>query len=257
MKVNCIGSSSMGNCYIMQFSNENGYKETIMLEAGYSWNDILKKSVANKIANDLYDVKACLITHGHSDHAKGIKQLTFNGIDVYATQNCHEQHGTLVRGKIIKSDETTCIAPGINVYAFKVEHDYENSLGFIISCKPTGETILFVNDCKFYTQDLSAFKFDYIFMECNYEEKYTYTIYNQAKKENDLAKVGQYKRVIDSHMGLQTTIKNLKKLNLEKTKCIFLMHLSERNANEFKMKNEVRKATNKLTLVCQRNGGIK
>lgn len=257
MKVKCLGSSSMGNCYLMQFSNEQGYKQTIMIEAGYSWSEIIKKLIVNDAAEMFYNTNACLVTHGHSDHAKGIKQATFNGLDVYATRETHEQHGTLPRGKIIKDQDMTCIAPELYVYSFKVEHDYPNSLGFIIKCKATDETVLFINDCKYYKQDLSAFKFDYVFMECNYEDKYTYTIYNKAKKEGDKIRMAQYERVIDSHMALTTTKKNLQKLDLSKTKAIFLMHLSDRNANEYKMKNEIQKLTGKTTLVCQRNGGIK
>lgn len=228
-----------------------------MIEAGYSWKEILKRSVANKCSDALLNASSCLITHGHSDHCKGMKQLTFNGINVYATLEAHTQHGTLPNGQIIADKKTTCVAPLINVYSFKVEHDYPNSLGFIISCKATGETILFINDCKYITQDLSAFKFDYIFIECNYENKQTFKIYNDAKKAGQTEIIKQYERVIQSHMALSTTIKTLQGLNLEKTKCIFLMHLSDRNANEYKMKKEVSRATGKMVLVCQRNGGIK
>ena len=258
MKSWCLASSSSGNCIVVQFSNEqSNYKQTIMLEAGIPWPDMEKKAIMTK-CDDFLDTTACLITHGHTDHAKAIKQVMNAGIDVYASKATHKQYGTLEKGgKVISDGSTNCIAPQLYVYSFKVQHDYEESLGFIISCKATGENVLFINDCKYYTQDLSAFKFDYIFMECNYEDKYTYTIYNQAVKEEDHIKIAQYKRVIDSHMALSTTKKSLAKLNLERTKAIFLMHLSDRNANEYKMKSQVAEVTKKLVLVCQKNGGVK
>lgn len=257
MRAYCIGSSSSGNCIVLQFLNEQTkYKQTIMIEAGFSWNEIMKRAIRCN-CTDLLETTACLVTHGHSDHAKGVRQVINSGIDVYASKHTHEVAGTLERGKIITDGSTTCIAPMIYVYSFKVEHDCPESLGFIISCKATGENVLFVNDCKYYSQDLSAFKFDYIFMECNYEPKQTHIIYNQAVKEKDIAKIGQYKRVIDSHMSLSTTKKSIMKLNLEKTKAIFLMHLSDRNANEYVMKKQIAEATKKLVLVCKKDGGTK
>jgi hypothetical protein len=86
----------------------------------------------------------------------------------------------------------------------------------------------------------------------------TRTIYNNAVKENDLQKIKQYKRVIDAHMGLNTTKKILSKLDLSKCKAIFLMHLSDRNANEYRMKLEVKDVVGKTNvLVCQKLGGVK
>lgn len=262
MKLKCLGSSSAGNCYLLQFSAEN-YNQVIMVEAGYNWKEILRLVGINNAFDMLWNTKACLITHGHSDHAKGIKQLTFNDIPVYASEEVHKQYETTLRGKILKAGETKCIAPDIFVYPFKVEHDYPNSLGFIIKCSRTNETILFVNDCKYYEADLSKFKFDYIFMECNYIDKQTRTIYHEALKAGDQVVVKQYERVINSHMSLATTTKNIAKLNLTNTKAIFLMHLSDRNANEYKMKLAIEKETirkcgiKKQVFVCQRNGGVK
>lgn len=262
MKLKCLGSSSAGNCYLLQFSAEN-YNQVIMVEAGYTWKEILKLTGITNAFDMLWNTSACLITHGHSDHAKGIQQLTFNDIPVYASEEVHKQYGTIVKGNILKAEETKCIANDIFVYPFNVKHDYPNSLGFIIKCRRTNETILFVNDCKYYEQDFSKFKFDYIFMECNYIDKQTRTIYNEAIKSNDMIVAKQYERVINSHMSLATTTKNIAKLNLTNTKAIFLMHLSDRNANEYKMKLAIEKeiqrkyGIKKQVFVCQRNGGVK
>ena len=240
----------------MQFSTL-GYQQTIMVECGFNWKEIIKRAIAMNGKSILDNVSACLITHGHSDHARGIKQVMFNGIDTFASEDVHNQYGTTARGINIKDGETKCIAPDLFVTAFKVEHDYPNSLGFIIKCTKTNEMVLFVNDCKYFTYDLSNFVFDYIFMECNYEDRTTYAQYNQAVKNNDKIKEAQYYRVIHSHMSLNSTKKNLSKLNLNNVKGIFLMHLSDRNANEYQMKNEIRELTRKQVLVCQKNGGIK
>lgn len=243
----------------MQFSNEQtGYKKSIIVECGFDWKEIVKKATAQNCSDMLIDASALLITHGHQDHCKSARAIQNTGKDVFATTETKEASRTNDDTIIIQPNKSFCVANEIFAYPFKVEHDFPNSLGFIIQCRATDETILFVNDCKYFKQDLSNFYFDYIFIECNYVDKFTRTIYDKAVKEDDKIKMAQYGRVIDSHMGLNRTKKILSSLKMNRCKGIFLMHLSDRNANEYQMKNEVKSLFPKINvLVCQRNGGIK
>ena len=70
-------------------------------------------------------------------------------------------------------------------------------------------------------------------------------------------KLAQHERNLNSHCSLNGTIKGLEKLNLKNCKAIFLMHLSDRYANEYKMKNEVQNRFHIRTFVCKKDGGIK
>ena len=79
---------------------------------------------------------------------------------------------------------------------------------------------------------------------------------DNERKENNI-KIKQHERNINAHMSLHGTLLGLQKLNLRYCKMICLMHLSDRYANEFLMKNEVMKQTGVRTYVCLRNGGIK
>ena len=244
----------------MQFSNEQtNYKKSIIVECGFDWKEIIKRAYAQDCSDMLISASACLITHGHQDHCKCAKAILNSGKDIFATEETKEASRIEISGNgTIKPFETFCIAPKLYGYPFKVEHDFPNSLGFIIQCQETDETILFVNDCKYFKEDLSNYYFDYIFIECNYIDKFTRTIYEKAVKENDKVKMSQYKRVIDSHMGLERTKKILSSLKMNRCKGIFLMHLSDRNANEYKMKNEIKYLFPRIpVLVCQRNGGVK
>lgn len=54
-KLKCISSGSQGNSYIIECENE-----TLLLELGVSWNDILKG-----LNYDLKKVRACLVSHHH------------------------------------------------------------------------------------------------------------------------------------------------------------------------------------------------
>lgn len=248
----------------MQFSDTSKkYCKSILVESGLKFNEIVKRALQQGCGNTLQNTRACLITHYHGDHAVGMKDLIANGRRVYASEEVFNHYKVSANIKNILRDEVpTIIEDRIQVFPFRVEHDAEDSQAFIIWCEVTNELVLFVNDCKYFTQDLSAFTgshaFDYIFIECNYEDKMTRTIYNNAVKENDLQKIKQYKRVIDAHMGLNTTKKILSKLDLSKCKAIFLMHLSDRNANEYRMKLEVKDVVGKTNvLVCQKLGGVK
>ena len=57
-------------------------------------------------------------------------------------------------------------------------------------------------------------------------------------------------------MSLAHCRDHLKKLNLSQCKAIFLMHLSDRHANENKFKETIFEATGINTYVCKKNGGI-
>jgi hypothetical protein len=58
-------------------------------------------------------------------------------------------------------------------------------------------------------------------------------------------------------MSLAGCIRSLKKLDLSRCIAIFLMHMSDGNANEYEMKTAVEAATGVRTLVCKKKGGIK
>lgn len=260
MIARCLGSSSSGNCYLLQFSNDDKkYKTTIMIEAGFSHNEIKKRAITNGAIFMLSSLDAVLITHLHSDHAKGVQDYLKQYIDVYATEEVFNHYPSIndLTKHIIQPGNDYCIGEQLFIYTFNVEHDAPNSIGFIIYCKATDEKVLFINDCKYVQENLSSWPFDYVFIECNYEDVQMHTIYNQAVKAEDKLTVSQYKRVIDSHMSLVRCQKTLARLNLAQCKAIFLMHLSDRHANEYLMKTTIEDEFGVKTYVCQKNGGIK
>ena len=74
-KIKVLGSSSQVNAYILECQNE-----TLLLELGVSWKDIVKA-----LNFDLSKIVACVVTHQHSDHAKSIKDAIKAGFPVYST----------------------------------------------------------------------------------------------------------------------------------------------------------------------------
>lgn len=262
MNAFCLGSSSSGNCFILELEVKDK-SIPIMVECGFSYKEILTKCNMNNIL--ISNIRTCLITHAHNDHCKAATDLLKRGFKIYCSKETAKEISKDCDPLVINT--STKIEDGIFVIPFLVNHDISGACGFII--KTAKETILFINDCKSWGANLSEFKFDYVFIECNYDHEVVYAQYHELKNiihqngieqstfMESVQKLKQHERNINSHMSLSGTIKNLTKLNLVNCKSIFLMHLSDRFANEYKMKNAVQNSTKIKTFVCKKNGGIK
>lgn len=262
MKAYCLASSSAGNCFILDFEIE-GVSHKIMVECGIPLNEIYHKLTEQKLS--FADVEACLITHHHSDHSKSASALIERGVPVFASKGTLETLN--LKGNVIYPREKFRVLNGLFVIGFPVEHDAIDSMGFII--KTPTECVIFINDNKRWTTNLTKIKPDYVFIECNYDHHVVYpqmTALQNRKEEINYddeeqkelnIKLKQLTRNVNSHMSLRGCIKGLHKLNLSQCKTIFLMHLSDRYANEYKFKNEIQAEFGIRTYVCKKQGGIK
>ncbi len=248
MKLVCFGSSSAGNSYYIELNRKDRPPVKLLVEVGLTFNEIVTKSSINKI--DLTEIDAILVTHNHQDHCKAVPQFRKRGFKIYG-------NSIITQGDLrttLHPGQAKVIALDTIVTPFEVEHDAPEPLGFVISSGL--ETILFVNDNKYFKADLSHIKFDYVLIESNYDGRTIHYALQNARDANDYPSIRRYERIINSHMSVSNTVKMLKGMNLSRTKSIFLMHLSDRHANEFKFKEMVQKATNIQTFVCKKSGGI-
>lgn len=265
LKALCYGSGSSGNCYILTFFDGKSYTQSIMIECGVPYRDILKKNVENSIK--MVDLKCCLITHGHSDHDRAYQDIRSRHIPIFASEETLKDNRDFNAARELITGEIKVVAADLVVLPFEVCHDFAGTMGFILFNRVTGDTVLFITDCKFVEYDLSEFTFDYVFIECNYYNDQVRAVYNDSLKRvksgvgtpEDKKILFEYQRVLETHMGLYTTIKTLKKAKVEPPACkaIFLIHLSERHANEYEMKRRISEMFQIPTFVCGRNGGIK
>lgn len=262
MKAYCLASSSNGNSFILDFDiDEVSHK--VMIECGIPIKEIYKKCNENNIA--LNEVEACLITHSHQDHCKSAKELSRLDIPLFASNETFK--ALSIKGNVIEPKQKFRVANGLFGMCFNVEHDVEGSVGYILKTK--SECVIFIIDHKRFTTNLSHLKPDYVFIECNYDQKVVYPqIYELEKRKEELAiedeerheinvKLKQMDRNIKSHASLRGTERGLSMMNLSNCKTIFLTHLSDRYANEYKMKNEIQAMFGIKTYVCKKFGGIK
>ena len=261
MKVYCLASSSSGNCFILDFEIE-GKSTKVLIECGLPLKTIYQK--LNEIGVGLDEVQACLITHSHQDHCKSARELTRLNIPLFASKGTLE--AISCKGNVIEPKQKFRVANGLFGMCFNVEHDVEGSVGFIL--KTSQECVIFIIDHKRFTTNISHFKPDYVFIECNYDHKIVYAQYNELKKRNEVLlpddverrenniELKQMERNINSHASLRACEKSLAKMDLSNCKGIFLTHLSDRYANEYKMKNEIQAMFGIKTYVCKKLGGI-
>ena len=255
MKAYCLGSSSSGNCYLIEFKN----KVKIMVECGLPYKTMLSRSAGFNINPAEYDL--VFITHSHNDHCCCYHDLATRNYKLYMSEETASKLGS---GTILQTYKCNQInGVDLKVITFPVEHDCDGAVGFIF--KAEDETILFINDFKSFDTDIKGIKFDYVFIECNYYHTMVYAQYNKKLKEYNSgntngtlkAELKHYERVIKVHSSLATTIRALRSLDLEKCKAIFLMHLSEHNSAPLIMVDTIRKEFNKKVYLCLKNGGIR
>lgn len=248
MKLINLGSSSSGNSYYIELERNTLPPVKLMLEVGFPLKELHKKCVTNNI--NINDIESFLVTHSHNDHSAATKELIVRGKKVFGNSYVTGNNPLTT----LTHNEKRYIAADTSVIPFKVEHDAPDTFGYIISTSK--ETILFINDCKYFTADLSRFKFDYVFIEANYDGQSIHFAYENAKGNNDNINIKRYERLFNSHMSIKNTVEHLSKLDLKNCKAIFLMHLSDKNSNEHLFINRVKEATGVKTFACKKNGGL-
>ncbi len=159
----CLASSSSGNCHFLKLGNTR-----ILLDVGMSARYISNSLL--RIGEKIEDIDYCFISHGHSDHVKGLKVLNKNyDFTVFA-------HKTIMKVVDYIPEEEMNFFEGdftlgdISVGVIKLPHDYDSTFGFSFSYK--GSKISIVTDLGYSFDELIEFiRFsDFLVIEANHEE---------------------------------------------------------------------------------------
>ncbi len=226
MHINSLASSSKGNAYVVSDG-----RTTILIECGLSLKEL--KRTSHFIVPGY--ISACLVSHLHNDHAKSLKDLLNAGVDCYALKETFKAKGIknhhrakVIENNVIFTVGTFTIAP------LEMMHDVP-CVGFYIYSSFSKEYLLFATDT--YLIKAKPKLLNYIMIEANYDVNLV---------EDD----SQRKRLIESHMSIETTVQYLKSIDLQNVKKIYLVHLSSRHSNEEDFKKRVQAATGKQVEVC-------
>jgi len=238
MNLKVLGSSSGGNCYLLQTNTGD-----LMIECGIKF-----KKIQQSLKFNLSGIKGCLISHEHQDHCKSVKDVIKAGVDIYTSLETAKQLGISEshRAHMVDAGMQFSIGDFI-ILPFKTEHDALNPLGYLIQYKPTGEKIIFATDTFYLRNRFNSL--DYVLIECNYcKDTLDYNI------ENGYIAQGMKNRLLESHFSLEHVKEFLAANDLSKVKKIVLLHLSYKNADSERMIREISELTGKEVVIAE--GGL-
>lgn len=234
MILRVLGSSSKGNCYLLQSSTD-----TLILEAGVSVHEI-KRGLSFKLSK----VAGCLVTHEHGDHSKAVFDLMNIGVKVYTSRGTARALKMQIdhhRLQIIQAGEIFEVG-SFKVLPFKIEHDVAEPLGFIIN-HPESGSILFITD-SYFVRDTFR-NISHVLIEANFSQE----IIDQRVREGASPEFLR-NRVFKSHMSIETCLKTLKANDLSKVRNIVLIHLSDGNSDAKDFEKRVADQTGKPVFVA-------
>ena len=225
MKFEQFYSSSSGNLYTVTASNGG----RILLECGVTW-----KKLQRALNYDLSNIDAAIISHEHKDHSAAIRDVMRAGIDVYMSEGTAKTLDVIDERRIplLLENKTRVKIGTFEVFPFALNHDAAEPLGFIIHCDK--EDMLFAPDTSHITQRFGL-ALSIIALECSYDINVL-----QGRVDNlDIIET-LAKRLLTSHMELQTTKKYLREFcDLSRCREIQLLHLSRDNIDAEKARKEV------------------
>lgn len=231
LDIQVIGSSSKGNCYLL----DDGHTK-IMLECGVKISDV------RKACNfELSKVAGCLISHEHGDHIKFLNDTLKSGIDCYMSNGTADaigkEHHRIKRLEVKK----TFKLGSWTILPFDVQHDGSEPFGYLLSNGK--EKLLFVTDTyyvKYRFQGLT-----HIMVECNYSLPIV-----DANIELGRIHPSMKKRLLKSHFSLENVKEFFKANDLAAVEEIYLLHLSDTNSDEALFKKEIEALTGIPVTVC-------
>ena len=211
MKLTIVGSSSMGNSYVLE--SDSG--EQLCIEAGRPIQDV-KKVAKLKTSKCV----GAIISHAHGDHCKYAKDFLKAGLDVYSTIHVAND---VCKGVVGMTPEQTYHMGEFSVTPLEVKHDVP-CLSFLIHHEEM-KTLYFFTDC--YNMKAAIRGVKTFMCECNYEDGLLVKAVNDGKTI-----ASQADRIRLSHLSLAHGIEFLQECEAEKTaKQIILIHGSSRHLN--------------------------
>ena len=231
MKLKVLGSSSKGNCYILENDSE-----ALILEAGVKFSE-----VKHALNYNIKKVVGCLITREHKDHAGKINEVLNATIPVYASAGTIQN--TKIEGyrlPLICEAGNLLTLGGFQIIPFATMHDCAEPLGFYINHEETGN-ILFATDTYYLPNTFG--NLNNVLIECNYRLDIL-----EANIAAGRLPFAVRNRTLKSHFSYDNCVQALQANDLTRVNNIVLIHLSDGNSNAEEFRAGVKKATGGKTV---------
>ncbi|MBK1831978.1 MBL fold metallo-hydrolase [Verrucomicrobiaceae bacterium R5-34] len=217
MRMAVLGSGSGGNATLVQCGST-----TVLVDAGLSAKQLVLRMQRLGVEPDQLD--AILLTHEHSDHARGVDVLLRQReISVYANALTREALSYKMKSQIpwrvFHSDQDFELGE-LSVRAFRIPHDAAEPVGFVLNGQ--GTRLGMVSDVGHVTHLMrEQLKGSHaIYVEANYDENLL---------ELDTKRPWATKQRIASrhgHLSNDQTASLLRDVACEKLSTVMLCHLS-------------------------------
>ena len=234
MELKILGSSSKGNCYLL----DNG-KECLMIECGIPFKEVQKA-----VNFDISRICGVIISHDHGDHAKYAEKCLERRIPCYMSQGTKEALKFQDARLVHTMEELRMYQIGkFNVRPFKTQHDAKEPFGFLIYHNECG-LVLFATDTYYLHYTFKGL--NNILLECNYRQDIL-----DANVAADKLPMALRARTMKSHCSFDTCREILLANDLSAVNHIVLIHLSDSNSNAKEFKQGIKAATGKTTHIAE------
>lgn len=236
MELKILGSSSKGNCYILESQSE-----ALVLECGIPFLEV-KKALDFNISK----VAGVLVSHEHGDHAKYAYDFFNSRIPVYmsvGTSYSVLKKPTHHAVHLVCSGRKEQIG-NFTILPFEVKHDAIEPLGFLIYHPECGLT-LFATDTYFLPFTFSGL--NNVLIECNYRLDLLENNIQAGRIPKALRD-----RTLESHMSFETCKEALLANDLTAVNNIVLIHLSDGNSNAEEFRRDIYHATGKTVHIADK-----
>jgi len=190
-----LSSGSSGNCYYV-----GNVSRGILIDAGISERSI--RTHLKKIGIPIQSIMGVLVTHKHSDHARGVEVLARkNHIPVFTTQAVWKSlltpHAKLSKDHFREIPlQKKFVIAGFDIEAFPVQHDAPETIGFQICT--SGKTITIATDLGTICQTAAPYIMasNLLVLESNYDEQMLtngqYPAFLKARIRSDHGHLGNH-----------------------------------------------------------------
>ncbi len=218
LKVCAIASGSNGNCYYVGTETE-----AIVIDAGLSSRQLQVRMVEAGI--DPHSIKAIIISHEHSDHARGARVLSKQlNIPVYMTKATYNATRKSIRPFSVRwfdADSSFSIG-NFNIHAFAKQHDAADGCSFRVTYND--KNIGIITDLGIADEKTQqAFNLcEFVFLESNYNSEMLWNgPYPTHLKERVQSTKG--------HLSNEQAVELVEQWAGDKLHTVLLSHLSAEN----------------------------
>ncbi len=221
MKLKVLGSSSRGNCYLLESDDS-----VLAIEAGIPFRE-----VKQALGWDISRLSACIVSHRHGDHAAHVKDFVSAGVTVFALPDVFTHAG--MKNRVCCKE----VWPGKgyrigrwSIIPINVVHDVP-CVGYIIEHPEMGRTV-FVTDTMMLEYRIP--RVSHYMVECNYADDVL-----QRNIDNGSVLPMMRERLHGTHMELETTKGIIAGADRSCLENVVLIHLSDGNSDEKRFVAEI------------------